>query len=79
MDKITRADGLELGGIIQVAETPKSQYGCYEGSGTWMATSKIDGKSKYFVHYPAAIHWLERKAKNTYPISRLAEYINGGI
>ena len=75
MATIFRDDGLELGAISQVAETPKSQYGAYEGSGCWLATSE-QGGNKYFVHYENAIKWLERKSKNIYPISRLAEFLN---
>ena len=73
--KIIRDDGLELGVITQVAETPKSQYGMYQGSGTWLTTSST-GHSKYFVHYNNAVKWLEQKHKNIHPINRLSEFLN---
>lgn len=71
---ITREDGLELGTITVVP----NKIGCshaYFGSGTWMAVS-TNGGTKYFVHHANAVKWLERKSKNIYPISRLAEFVN---
>ena len=73
--KIIREDGLDIGQITQVADTPKSLYGAYQGSGTWLASSS-QGGSKYFVSYSNATKWLERRSKNTYLISRLAEFLN---
>ena len=76
--KIVRDDGLELGFISQVAYTPPSQYGAYQGSGSWLATLST-GHSKYFVNYNNAIKWLEKKHENILPISRLAEFLRRGL
>ena len=72
--KIIRDDGLELGNVTEVAYTPRSKYGAYYGSGSWLA-SLGRGPSKYFVHYDRAIEWLHRKNKNIFPISRLNEFL----
>ena len=74
MDKVFRDDGLELGTVSPADHYFRPCPRAYAGSGTWQAHSST-GHTKYFVRYDNAIKWLERKSKNIYPISRLAEFI----
>ena len=66
---IIRDDGLKLGSISIVPYFAPSRRRCYKGY------SSVTGKLKYFVSEKNAERWLNAQAKNTYPISRLGEFI----
>lgn len=73
---IIRDDGLKLGSISIVPYfAPVSSWGRRKGSGTFLTYSSVTGKLKYFVSEKNAECWLNAQAKNTYPISRLGEFI----